>query len=51
MERMAYLKDVVTLDLNEEKCVGCGMCEMMCPAEPTAIAIDIRALWPGVGGA
>ena len=32
-------------------CVGCGMCEMICPAEPTAIAVDIRALWRGEGAA
>lgn len=23
-----------------DKCVGCGMCEMICPVEPTAIVID-----------
>lgn len=28
-----------------EACVGCGMCEMICPADPTAIAVDIRGLW------
>jgi len=28
-------------------CVGCGMCEMICPAAPTAIKIDARA---GHGG-
>ena len=31
MERMLYLKDVVTLSLNEEKCIGCGMCIDVCP--------------------
>jgi len=26
-----YLKNVVTLKLEEEKCVGCGMCVNVCP--------------------
>ena len=26
-----YLKNVVTLQLDEEKCVGCGACERVCP--------------------
>jgi len=31
MGQMVYLKDVVTLRLDEEKCVGCGMCLFVCP--------------------
>ncbi len=31
MEQLVYLKDVVTLRLDEEKCVGCGMCLIVCP--------------------
>jgi len=27
---MRYLKDVVTLQLDEEKCSGCGMCTQVC---------------------
>ncbi|MBU1701498.1 MAG: 4Fe-4S binding protein [Candidatus Eisenbacteria bacterium] len=28
---MKYLADVVTLNLIEEKCNGCGMCVIVCP--------------------
>ena len=31
MGKLIYLKDVVTLDLDREKCVGCGMCQAVCP--------------------
>ena len=31
MERLVYLKDVVTLRLDPEKCVGCGACLLVCP--------------------
>ena len=31
MRELTYLKDVVTLDLNSDKCVGCGMCRAVCP--------------------
>jgi len=26
-----YLEGVTTLELKEEKCVGCGVCETVCP--------------------
>jgi ferredoxin-type protein NapG len=32
-----------------EQCVGCGVCEMICPAEPAAIEIETRAVWNGEG--
>jgi NAD-dependent dihydropyrimidine dehydrogenase PreA subunit len=31
MGRLKYLKNVTTLKLNVDKCVGCGMCEKVCP--------------------
>lgn len=31
MGRFEYLKNVVTLELHEEKCIGCGMCTEVCP--------------------
>ena len=30
-----------------EPCVGCGVCEMICPAEPAAIVIEAQAVWKG----
>ena len=31
MQSIRYLDDVVTLALNADACVGCGMCTMVCP--------------------
>jgi ferredoxin len=31
MNQLIYLKDVVTLKLDEKKCVSCGMCSLVCP--------------------
>lgn len=33
MNTMTYLKDVVSLELDTEKCTGCRMCIMVCPHE------------------
>ncbi len=31
MKSFVYLKNVATLSLDREKCVGCGMCLTVCP--------------------
>jgi len=31
MKPLIYLKNVVTLELDAGKCVGCGMCMIVCP--------------------
>lgn len=31
MERFRYLKNVSTLTLDRDKCIGCGMCLTICP--------------------
>jgi ferredoxin-type protein NapG len=30
-------------------CVGCGVCEMVCPPEPAVIVVDARATWAEPG--
>ena len=33
MNDLVYLRNVVTLALDQEKCNGCGMCTKVCPHE------------------
>ena len=33
MRQLTYMKDVVTLKLDQDKCTGCGMCLEVCPHE------------------
>lgn len=37
MRVMKYLKNVVTLKLDQSKCTGCGMCLMVCPHHVLAL--------------
>lgn len=37
MNTMQYLKNVVTLELDQKKCNGCTMCTIVCPHEVFAI--------------
>ena len=62
--RECPIKDAITLEamtadpldkrrtpVVHEACVGCGLCEMVCPAAPAAIVVDARAVWPAKAGA
>jgi NAD-dependent dihydropyrimidine dehydrogenase PreA subunit len=31
VQHFLYLSNVVTLELDAEKCIGCGMCVLVCP--------------------
>ncbi|MBF0467953.1 MAG: 4Fe-4S binding protein [Desulfamplus sp.] len=31
MKNIRYLEDVSTLAFNKDKCVGCGLCTVVCP--------------------
>lgn len=31
MGQLIYLRNVVTLTLDETKCTGCGLCDIVCP--------------------
>jgi ferredoxin len=31
MERLKYLKDVVSLRFDPARCTGCGLCQTVCP--------------------
>lgn len=38
MKRLLYLKGVATLRLEQDACIGCGMCLVVCPQEVFAMA-------------
>ena len=38
MKGFVYLKNVATLELDEAKCIGCGMCLVVCPHEVLKLA-------------
>ena len=40
MKGFSYLPDVATLELDQEACVGCGMCAEVCPHQVFALRGD-----------
>jgi len=38
MENFRYLRGVSTLELDVPACIGCGMCELVCPHGVFAVA-------------
>jgi len=49
MEDFRYLANVATLVLDEQKCIGCGLCTQVCPHavfemhENKAVIVDFNA--------
>ena len=47
MKGQIYLKNVVTLELDTDKCIGCGLCATVCPhrvfemKESKAVIVDV----------
>jgi NAD-dependent dihydropyrimidine dehydrogenase PreA subunit len=37
MKDFRYLKDVVTLELDQQTCIGCGRCVEVCPQQVFAV--------------
>ena len=46
MKQFRYLENVTTLKLDQEKCIGCGQCAIVCPQtvfkveKPKAFIVD-----------
>ncbi len=40
MKGQIYLRDVVTLGLDADKCIGCGLCVTVCPHRVLAMKGD-----------
>ncbi len=38
MKKFKYLKNVVTLQIDQDKCNGCGMCMEVCPQQVFTLA-------------
>jgi NAD-dependent dihydropyrimidine dehydrogenase PreA subunit len=44
MSGLAYLRDVTTLQLDHDLCIGCGICELVCPQRVLAIVDGLAAI-------
>ncbi|MHB9035766.1 MAG: mercury methylation ferredoxin HgcB [Armatimonadota bacterium] len=42
--KQQYLKNIVTLDLNKDCCIGCGRCLEVCPHSVFALDSDKAAI-------
>ena len=44
MAELRYLSNVVTLELDQSKCNGCGMCAIVCPHEVMTVEDGLAAI-------
>jgi ferredoxin len=44
MKHFAYLRNVTTLQLDPEKCIGCGRCVEVCPHQVFSIVDKVAVL-------
>lgn len=44
MKGFAYLKNVATLELMQERCIGCGRCVEVCPHQVFALNERVAAI-------
>ena len=44
MSGFVYLRNVTTLELDQELCIGCGICEIVCPQRVFAMVDGLTAI-------